>query len=226
MLAILLAVTIAIGGSNTTQALHDTTSLTNTLTSTISTVRDQTTRTTTDETTEQKRLELEARKQELEQKVTQKRAAISEKLMGARAERCMAKQDKINTMLDTRVTSAQKHFDTFKAIQDRLVLLVKENELDVENHGGLENLMDIFQTDAQASINNLGSTNFACEDADATAPGAIVKDQVSVAKKALKDYRDSIKNYAVAIKASIEQPKETPAEETESTEETTDEVQQ
>ncbi len=212
LLAILFAAAISVSGTSTTYAIHTSTSITDVLNSTVSSVREQTTRTTNDNSAEDKKVELETRKQELEQKLADKRAAISQKLMGARAEKCQAKQVNINSMLDKRAESAQKHFDKFKAIQDRLVTLVNEKELDVENHGGLENIMTRLQIEAQAKITSLSTNNFDCGEADATAPGSIVKDQVTQAKQALKNYRDAIKDYAVAIKASVNKTAEAPAE--------------
>ena len=213
LLAMLLAVSFAVYATSTTQALHDTQS------SSIMAVRDQTTGTVEDNSSEDKRLEMEARKEELEQKLAEKLAAVSEKLMGARAEKCQKKQVNINSMLDKRVESAQKHFDTFKLIQDRLVAIVKDKEIVIENQSAREIIISGYELEAQASIDTMKKVNFECKMADSAAPGAIVKVQISDVKQDLKDYRDAIKDYAQAIKASVEKTAETPAEEESTTEE-------
>lgn len=215
LLALLLATTFAITGSNSTYALHSTDSFA---------AREQSVRPTEEVITDDKKLEIEARKQELEQKLAEKRASVSEKLLGVRAEKCEKQQVNINSMLDKRFETAQKHFNTFNAIQLRLEELVEDKEIEVSNHSALKLIMTNLGAKAQGSISMLKSTDFKCEDADATAPGAIVKDQVATAKQDLKNYRDAIKDYAQTIKSSVESTTEPSSDETTSEEAPTQEA--
>lgn len=238
LLAILLATSFALTGARSTQALHTSAFQSESGTSSVLTARDQSTRPNEDAVNDDKKLELETRKQELEQKLADKRAAITDKLMGDRADKCEKKQVNINAMLDKRIETAQKHFDTFKSIQDKLNVLVDNNEITVENEVALQRVMNLLQGRAQGSIETLKKNDFKCNDADPVAPGAIVKDQIAIAKQDLKNYRDSIKDYAQAVKASIgtvsksETPssqtpdQEAPVQETPSTEQTIEGVSQ
>lgn len=147
--------------------------------------------------------EVDAKRAEIEQRLAAKRAAIQEKLSGKRAESCEKKQASINQILDNRVSAASKHFDRFKAIQEKLVAFVETKALVVENAAALELIMNDAQASARAAIDAASATDFACTETDAAAPGKIVTEQVGAQKQALKNYRSAIKDYAVALKSSI-----------------------
>jgi len=156
------------------------------------------------QTTLEKDQETQAKRDALQQKLAKKKAAIAEKLSGERAETCEKKQDKINRILDQRVDSAQKHLETFNAIRDKLAAFVVAKELNVENVSALEVIMNDKQTAAQAAVEAADQADFVCTDTDASAPGRIVKEQITTQKQALKEYRTAIKEYAVAVKSSAE----------------------
>lgn len=142
------------------------------------------------------------KRDQIEQKMAEKHAAITEKLSGARAEKCSKKQDTINRILDTRIAAAQKHLERFSSIQDRLTDFVATKKLTIENGSALALIMDDKRTEAQASIDAIQTVDFSCNDADANAPGKIITEQISTTKSALKDYRTAIKDYAVVVKAA------------------------
>jgi len=152
---------------------------------------------------EQKRTEeIQSKRQAMEDRFAEKRAAIATKLSGERKQRCESKEAKINQMLDKRTAAAQRHFDTFKSIQDRLTTFVADKNLDVENAAALELIMNDAQTAAQAAITAASSVEFACKDADASSPGHIIMDEIVTAKQALKEYRQAVRDYAIAVKAA------------------------
>ncbi len=160
---------------------------------------------------EQKRQdEIQNKRQEIENRVAEKRAAIAEKLSGERKLRCESREAGINQLLDNRTAAAQRHFDTFKSIQDRLTTFVANKNINVENAAALELIMNDAQTAAQAAITAVGGVDFVCKDADASSPGHIVMDEVVAAKEALKEYRQAIRDYAVAVRAAVTVETETP----------------
>lgn len=151
---------------------------------------------------EEHKNELDAKRQALEQRLAERRAAVTEKLSGERAELCKRKEQTINQTLDNRVDAAQRHFDKLKDIHGKLAAFVTEKELSVNNANALELILGEKQADAQATIDAVKALDFECTIADAHAPGAIVIDQMTEAKQALKDYRTAIKDYAVAIRSA------------------------
>lgn len=153
--------------------------------------------------------ETQARREAIEQKIADKKAAIEQKLSGKRAEVCEKKQEAINRVLDTRVDAAQKHLDKLNAIRDKLAIFVTDKQLTVENTSALEVIMNDKQTAAQAAVDAAKSTDFDCTEADASAPGKIVTEQVTAQKEALKEYRDAIKEYALAVRTAATTETET-----------------
>lgn len=159
-------------------------------------------RLTTEKLEAQRQQEVETRRQAIESRITEKRAAITQKLSGASKERCESRQATINQILDKRTAAAQRHFDRFKNIQDKLVAFVEAKELNVENAAALELIMNDSQTAAQAAITAVSAVDFVCKDADAASPGSIVMDEIVAAKTALKNYRTAIKDYSVAVRSA------------------------
>lgn len=217
--SLVLAATLTVGVAQTSQALQTETIL-QTVTSRVQGVE------TRVQTVEERRQEIDAKRQEIERKVAEKKAAIAEKLSGQRAERCAQKQDTINRILDTRTSAAQRHFDKFKAIQDKLQAFVVDKELSVENASALELIMNDKQTEAQAAVDAAVATDFDCLNTDAAAPGRIVVEQIATVKQALKDYRTAIKDYAVAVRTAATPPTENNSTDPEATETETGETTQ
>lgn len=153
--------------------------------------------------------EAELKRQEIEAKVAEKKAAITDKLSEKDAEKCEQRESTINSVLDNRVLAAEKHLENFKAIEDKLRLFVTEKNLDLDNSGLYTSTLDTTAAEALGAINDI---QFNCEEASAAAPGALVKERMSVAKQALKDYRTAIKDYAAAIKAAATKQTETSQE--------------
>lgn len=147
--------------------------------------------------------DVETKRTQIEQKISEKRAQIHEKLTGKRVEQCEKKQASINQILDNRVSAASKHLERFKAIQEKLVAFVDAKDLAVDNANALELIMDDMRSSAQAAIDAASTTDFSCDNADATAPGQIVTEQVSAQKQALVQYRDALKDYSAAVKTAL-----------------------
>lgn len=164
----------------------------------------------------EKQAEIEARRQAIKQRIIDRRAAITEKLSGARADQCEKQEADINRAIDDRANAAEKHLGKFKAIQDKLTAFVAEKGLVIENARAHELILPGQESKAQAVIAELKAFEFDCSLASATAPGAITTEQVSEVKQALKDYRTAIKDYALAIRNAAAAPQETSEPETRS----------
>lgn len=153
--------------------------------------------------------DVQEKRQALEQKMAERKAAIAEKLSGQREEKCKQREATINSVLDNRVSAAERYFTKFQAIQKKLTTFATEKQLNIENAAALELVMNDSANTAQAALQAIQAIDFTCANASAAAPGALVKDQVVATKQALKDYRTAIKDYAAALKASVEQDKTT-----------------
>ncbi len=219
--SLLLAAAAVLSAAQTTQAIPLLDDLARSTTPQVEQIQGETTNRLAE-----RAAELEAKRLEIEQRLAQRRSQITQKLEGARAERCEEKEMTINRVLDTRVSAAQRHFDKFKAIQDKLATFVVDKQLNVENATALEVIMNDKQQSAQASIDAIETTDFDCGSADATAPGNIVMDQVALVKQSLKEYRTAIKDYAVAVKGAATAETDSTSEPTENRVETETENQE
>lgn len=200
VLGFLVAVTVIMGTSQTSQALHAVDGITQSLRVRAQQAEERV-QSALDRRTE-RQSELDAKRQAIEQRIAERRAAVTEKLSGERSERCEKKELTINQILDNRVAAAEKHFDKLKAIHGKLAAFVVDKELTVDNANALELILNEKQGDAQVAIDSVKALDFDCALADANAPGVIVTDQISETKQALKDYRTAIKDYAVAIRGA------------------------
>jgi hypothetical protein len=198
MVSLLVAVAAVVGSAQTSHALTLLDDLTQTVAARVQGAENQ-----SDQAAE-KQAELEARRQAIKQRITDRRAAVTEKLSGKRAEQCEQQEATINRVIDERANAAERHFTKFKAIQDKLATFVANKKLTIDNASAHELIIPGQEVAAQAAINELKAFDFECALADANTPGAIVTEQVAEVKQALKDYRTAIKDYAVAIRSAID----------------------
>ena len=200
VIGLVVAIAAVLGTSQPSHALHAVDSLTRPLLGRAQQAEERVQ--SVNDRRAERQTELDAKRQAIEQRIAERRAAITEKLTGERAERCEKKEATINRMLDARVSTAQKHFDKLKSIHDKLTAFAVQEELAVDNANALELILNEKQSDAQITIDAVNALDFECADTDANAPGAIVTDQVTETKQALKDYRTAIKDYAVAVRSA------------------------
>lgn len=200
VVGLMLATATVLSTSQTSHALHVVDGVTKSILSRTQQAEEQV-RSATDRRAD-KQAELDAKRQAIEQRLAERRAAVTEKLSGERVMRCEKKEVTINQILDNRVDAAQRHFDKLKAIHEKLAAFVIEKELSVDNANALELILSEKQGDAQATIDAVKALDFECAITDAHAPGSIVIDQMTETKQALKDYRTAIKDYAVAIRSA------------------------
>ena len=214
IIGLMLASITVLGTARTTYALHVVDGLTESILARSEQAEEQV-QSAMDRKT-QRQAELDAKRQAIEQAIADRRAAVTEKLTGERAERCEQKEATINQLLDNRVAAAERHLTKLKMIHEKLAAFVAEKELSVANANALELILSEKQDDAQASVDTAKTLDFECTTTDAHAPGAIVRSQITEAKQALDDYRTAIKDYAIAVRSAAAPTKESDATKTDS----------
>ncbi len=218
VVGVMLATVTVLGTSQTSYALHTVDGVTQSLLGRAQQAQEHV-QSVVDRRAE-KQADIDAKRQAIEQRLAERRAAVTEKLSGERVERCEKKEPMINQVLDTRVDAAQKHFDKLRAIHEKLDAFVTEKQLSVDNASALTLILSEKQDDAQAAIDAVKALDFECTIADAHAPGLIVIDQMTETKQALKDYRTVIKDYAVAIRSAAAEAANNETTETDTNEQT------
>ena len=148
--------------------------------------------------------ELEQRRMEIQQKIQAKRDAVTERLSGRRAEICEQKEQGINQAIAARNASAQRYFDKFKAIQERLTSFASEKKLEIKNASALELIMNDKRDETAATISAANATTFDCAMTSASNPGHIIRELVQEEKNTLLEYRAAVKDYALAVKAAAQ----------------------
>lgn len=147
-----------------------------------------------------KQEEVSAKRQEIAEKIAEKKARVDERLTGARLEKCKKRESKVNAIIAKHVTNDERHMKTFDTVRDNLVGFIERKKLDVSGQAELKDAMDTKRQTALDAIDSLRAQTFSCNDASATEPGSIVKQVNTLARDALKDYRTAIRQYAQAVK--------------------------
>lgn len=197
---LILAASIIIGASQPTYALLDLARSDNQAPRETQSADDRVPENSGDVLSATRNDDLEQRRLEIQQKIQAKRDAVTERLSGRRAEICEQKEQGINQAIAARNAAAQRYFDKFKAIQERLTNFAAEKKLEVKNASALELVMNGRQGEAAATIGAASVTTFDCAVTSASDPGHIIRELVKEEKTALLEYRDAVKDYAVAIK--------------------------
>lgn len=149
--------------------------------------------------------EVQTKRQEIESRIAERQQNVREKLSGKRAATCKEREARINQSITKRIDAAERHFEKFKSVQDRLLAFVADNQISVQNEQALQIIMVESEIDARAAIDAARANTFNCEATDARAPGQIIREQVAAQKEALKTYLTSIKDYAAAAKTAAAQ---------------------
>jgi hypothetical protein len=146
--------------------------------------------------------EVEQKRLELQQKIEARRAAVSEKLDGKRADVCEKREQAINQELANRTAAAERYLEKFKTIHARLTDFATKHSITIENANALLLIMDDKKGDAEATIATAKLSSFDCAITSAATPGSIMRGLIAEEKLTLQQYRDSIKEYATALKTA------------------------
>lgn len=155
-----------------------------------------------------KKGEIEAKKQEIRQRIEDRKQERTERLADKRLESCKKREVSINNIIVKRVASDEKHLETFDGVRDNLAAFVERKQLDVSAQQALKDAMDTKRANAVQSIDALRAQTFSCTVTAANNPGGVVKEVDKLAREALKDYRAAIRAYAQGIKQSVETEQE------------------
>ena len=148
--------------------------------------------------------EVEKRRSELELKVKEVKAENKVRLDDTRKKVCETRTEKINSIVQKRSEQATKHLEVFKKISDRVQSFVTTKNLTVENYDALVATIAEKEAAAQAAIDVNKATTFECASASSDNPSHLPRTTIEAVRNALKEYRTSIKNLIVNVKASAE----------------------
>lgn len=147
----------------------------------------------------ERKLLVEEKRKELNDRLKVKAEKVREKLSGKRLELCEKRETRINTVLQNSQKRAAKVLAHLQNVESRVREYYTDKKLTVENYDALSSAIDSKEAAAVAAIDVVGSTKFSCSDDDATKPGLLIKTAVQAEHAALKSYRDAIHDLIVAI---------------------------
>jgi len=127
-------------------------------------------------------------------KIKAERQNGQEHSQAQRQQACEARKSNLTRRMDHAATQAQKHKDVFDKIYTRVQEFYTNKQLNVADYDSLKTAADSAQTDAQASVEALASLNV---DIDCTSQ--TVAESVSAFREAVKNTRDSLKDYRKAL---------------------------
>lgn len=155
---------------------------------------------------EELKKKLEEKKAKAQSRIEEIKSNASEKTAEVREKACSARKNAFQKRMENAVAQAEKHKAVFDKIFTRVQDFKESNAVSVESYESLvaaANAAGVKVDDAIAALQSL-NTDVDCTDPDAAATAlSAFKETVTEAKTALKDYRTSIKNVLVAVKASV-----------------------
>lgn len=160
-------------------------------------VNDTSTETTLTDTQKQR---VEERKAEIKQRVEAKRAEASAKLADKRLEACEKRQAKVNSIFTKATERNEKHLAVFQKIEERVKAFYVDRGLSADGYETAVANADEKEAAAVAAIEASNEVTFDCASADATKPGAAIKEAMQARHAALKDYRTAVKDLILVVK--------------------------
>jgi hypothetical protein len=158
----------------------------------------------------ERKSELESKKSEMEAK----RSEVKEKFTEKRLEKCKEREARINEKMKKISERKAKQVEVFNKIAERTMTFYEENNLTLANYDALVADVVAKRGIADAEIENLKNTtvDFKCDSEDPLKVSEAFKTARESVKKAMKDYKTSVKNLIVGVKSV------TPSTESESSE--------
>jgi len=149
---------------------------------------------------------IEAKKQEIKAKIASRAALRREKLAEVKKKVCETKQRNIIRRSENMAKRADKQFDVFGNIADRVDTyytdkLVPQGKV-LPNYQSLKDEIAAKEEAAQAAVEAAldAAKNFDCEGDDPKGQLTQYREYMQEVIKALKEFRTSIKNFIVAVR--------------------------
>lgn len=140
----------------------------------------------------------------VENELARMKESIKTKLDDKRKQICVAREAKINTIIQSASARGQAAVDRITAVELNVEKFVTDKGLVVANYDALVAAAKTKQVAAAAAVSAADASAFKCDDQDASTVGSFVKGNVSTQRTAIKAYRDSVKALVAAVKQASE----------------------
>lgn len=171
-----------------------------------------------EETRKEAQVTVESARKQAQEKVKSQRESIKEKLSTKRLEACNTREAKVNEINNKFASKAQAHLTRLAGATDKLTDVKTTKNLDVANYDTLLADVNAKATAAQVALTSVEAVDFNCDQEGVNREfGQYIKANIQTVRTAVKDYRDSIKSLAKAIRAAAEAQAQAAKPETETT---------
>lgn len=148
-----------------------------------------------------------------EARVEAKKEEIAQKLEGKRLQACEHREAKINSILQKSAQQGDKHLSVFQKIEDRVRSFYEEKQLTVDNYEALVAEADSKEAAAVAAIGAVKGTAYECSgESTGKELGGLLKTTMKQQHAALRDYRTAIKDLIVGVRQGAAEAEETETE--------------
>lgn len=151
------------------------------------------------------REQIEARKAELQEKMSQKVAERKVKLEGRRLAQCQNRQATINKLMDTSVTNGQARLQRIQRFEEGIKKFYTEQALTSESYDAVLLTVDEKEAQAIAVLDTTAAQDFDCTVVDGATPAAELRSLRESKHLALKEYRDSVKELLRVVREAFTQ---------------------
>lgn len=151
-------------------------------------------------TSEMQKQKVEERKADITQKIEAKQNERTAKLESKRLETCEKRQARINAMFAKATAQNKKQLAVFQSIEEKVKAFYETKNIEVDGYDAAVLNADEKEATAVAAIEASQELTFDCASADATKPGAVVKEAVKLRHEALKAYRTAVKDLILVVK--------------------------
>lgn len=167
--------------------------------------------------TDEQKQKVTERKAEIKQRVETKRAEATAKLADKRLAACEKHQDKVNSIFAKATNRNAMHLAVFQKIEERVKAFYVNKNLSVDGYEAAVTNADEKEAAAVAAIEASSEITFNCTSADATKPGAAIKEAMQARHSALKQYRTAVKDLILIVKKHHGQQQNTSTDQVDST---------
>jgi gas vesicle protein len=155
------------------------------------------------ETVKSQREQVEGQKMTLREELSHMRAEAKEKLAGRRLAQCQNRQTQINTLLDKSVANGRERLTRIQKFENGVREFYQKKKLSSEQFTDVSSTVDAKEAAAIAALDVMDAETFDCTTIDGAKPSNTIKVTHEAKRKALDEYRDSVREMIKVVKEAF-----------------------
>lgn len=146
---------------------------------------------------------VDKRREAMKEAFEKRKDEVKERLKGKRLEKCQAREDRINRLIDKGVNFSEGRIEKVQKVEQAVRDFYAKQELESDKFDAAAANVDVKEAEAIAAIETTSDVSFSCEEIDSSTPNQSIRDVHHQRHEALKAYRQSVKELIAIVREAL-----------------------